>query len=99
MLRAPSPPGGNAAENPPGLDPGDIELLLQMPDPDGDHNLLEGVITQLCLEQFSGDSLVQVKVGPLNLMVRLEKEQLRQQPVYPGMNVWLRFNETAVKWV
>ena len=97
-LLAPARPAHIDGQTPPGLAPGDIKAHHRPPEPDPSCNLLKGVVLQLCLERFSGDSLMQVKAGPWSLMVRMEKSHLAIQPIYPGMDIWLYFKKSAINW-
>ena len=98
VIWAPPRPAGVDEKAPPGLEPKDIGLHLERPQAEPGLNILRGVVVELCLERFSGDSLVQIKAGQLSLMVRVEQRQLAQRAIYPGMEAWLAIKKSAVSW-
>jgi tungstate transport system ATP-binding protein len=98
IILAPPPPKGMDPAAIPGVAPMDISLHNSIPIKEPGQNLLEGVVKQIGLEPFSGDCLVQIKAGGLNLSVRMDVAGASCLAIYPGQEVWLLFSVESVSW-
>jgi tungstate transport system ATP-binding protein len=60
---------------------------------------LSGLITRLALDKASGAILASVLVSNLPFTAALTEEQVRENGLYPGRTVALRYKLDSVKWV
>ncbi len=95
-LLVPKPPGPTAAAV--------VEhaAIVLPPGPGGDgagQVTLSGLITRLALEKASGAIVASVLIANLPFTAALTEEQVRENGLYPGRAVALRYNLDSVRWV
>jgi hypothetical protein len=58
-----------------------------------------GIATRLALERASGDVMCSVLAGGLPLAVRLSRERVRDNGLYPGREVTVCYEASRVSWI
>jgi len=66
-------------------------------DPDAD--LLKGTISRLALEKTSAEIVVTVLIGSLPFTLKLPRQKIQQENLYPGQPVVLCYHPKAVTWL
>ncbi len=95
-ILVPPPPGENAAVM---LKSENLRVCSIQPVP-GDHEqILKVIITRMTLEKKSGNILLTLKVGNLDLCTRIIRSNLTTSRFQPGESVWLLYNPEDAKWI
>ncbi len=64
----------------------------------GAHNL-NGIVSRLALEKSSADIAATILIGTLPLTLKLSRQKIQQENLYPGRRVTLSYNPHSVKWL
>jgi tungstate transport system ATP-binding protein len=60
---------------------------------------LEGVVSRLTLEKFSGRIITSIRVGSLFVTALLNKDEPHKFGIYPGRSVRVYYDPLAVQWI
>ncbi|MBT8366226.1 MAG: energy-coupling factor ABC transporter ATP-binding protein [Deltaproteobacteria bacterium] len=66
---------------------------------DADTPILNGIVLRLTLEKNSTDSLATILIGTLPLTLKIPRQKIQQDNLYPGQKVTLSYNPHSVKWL
>lgn len=94
-ISAVTPPGPDASAM---LNPSDIMLSTDRPEGISAQNILQGVITQLAVENGSGRVLVTVDVAGFPLVARVTEKAVRNLHLLPGIPIWVLFKASSITW-
>ena len=67
--------------------------------PDSDADLLKGTISRLALEKISAEIVVTVLIGSLPFTLKLPRQKIQLENLYPGQPVVLCYHPKAVTWL
>jgi len=81
------------------LYPEDIIICLEKPATDSALNALRGTISEMALDNGSGQVLVKVKVGEKLLTSVVTGQSVENLGLRPGIDVYLHFKASALKWM
>ncbi len=81
------------------LEPEDIIICLEKPATDSALNSLRGTISEMTLDNDSGQVLVKVKVGEKLLTSVVTGQSVENLGLRPGIDVYLHFKASALKWM
>ncbi|MGC9371688.1 MAG: ATP-binding cassette domain-containing protein [Thermovirgaceae bacterium] len=81
------------------LDPEDIIICLEKPATDSALNSLRGTISEMTLENGSGQVLVKAKVAEKLLSSVVTGQSVEKLGLRPGIDVYLHFKASALKWM
>ncbi len=81
------------------LDPEDIIICLEKPAEDSALNSLLGTISEMTLDNGSGQVLVKVKIAGKLLSSVVTGQSVEKLGLRPGIDVYLHFKASALKWM
>ncbi|MDR1944463.1 MAG: energy-coupling factor ABC transporter ATP-binding protein [Synergistaceae bacterium] len=81
------------------LDPSVITVHSQEQIPSLCQNVLRGFLTQMSLERSTGEILGIVDCGGLFMRARFSLARAREANLHPGIEVWLSFPASSVKFI
>ena len=59
---------------------------------------LEGTISKLSLEKKAGDIEVTIMIGNLPFTFKLAQQQVQDENLFPGRNIFVQYDSDTVKW-
>ena len=62
-------------------------------------NNLEGMVSRLALEKTSTDIMATILIGNLPFTLKLPRQKIHQENLYPGQKVRLQYSPKSVKWL
>ena len=66
---------------------------------EADANILKGMVSRLALEKTSAKIVATILIGTLPFTLKLSRQQIQQEDLYPGQKVRLNYNPHSVKWL
>ena len=66
---------------------------------DTDADILEGMVSRLALEKTNAEIVVTILVSNLPFTLKLSRQQIQHENLYPGQKVRLQYNPKSVKWL
>jgi len=81
------------------LNPSDVAVAVERPQGLSARNVLPGVITQMSLENGSGQILVSVDVSGWLCKARVTRAAAAELSLHPGLAVWAVFKASSVRWI
>lgn len=81
------------------LDPEDIILCMEKPGGDSALNSIKGCITEMTLENGTGQVLVKARVAERVLSSVVTGQSAEMLGLRPGIDVYLHFKASALKWM
>ena len=66
---------------------------------DPDAHILKGMVSRLTLEKNSANIVATILIGTLPLTIKISRQKIEQQNLYPGRKVTLNYNPHSVKWL
>lgn len=64
-----------------------------------DIKILKGIVSRLTLEKTGAQIVATILVGNLPFTLKLSRQQMQQEDLYPGRKVRLNYNPHSVKWL
>ena len=62
-------------------------------------DILEGMVSRLALEKTNAEIVVTILVSNLPFTLKLSRQQIQQENLYPGQKVRLQYSPDSVKWL
>ncbi len=66
---------------------------------DAGANILEGIVSRLTLEKTSAEIVATILIGNLPFTLKLSRQKIQQENLYPGQRVDLYYSPNSVKWL
>ena len=66
---------------------------------DTDADILEGMVSRLALEKTNAEIVVTILISNLPFTLKLSRQQIQQENLYPGQKVRLQYSPKSVKWL
>ncbi|MGD9078544.1 MAG: ABC transporter ATP-binding protein [Desulfobacterales bacterium] len=66
---------------------------------DTDTDILEGMVSRLAIEKTDAEIVVTILISNLPFTLKLSRQQIQQENLYPGKKVRLQYNPKSVKWL
>jgi len=66
---------------------------------EADANILKGMVSRLALEKTSAKIVATILIGTLPFTLKLSRQQIQQEDLYPGQKVRLNYNPHSIKWL
>jgi tungstate transport system ATP-binding protein len=66
---------------------------------DTDTDILEGMVSRLAIEKTDAEIVVTILISNLPFTLKLSRQQIQQENLYPGQKVRLQYNPKSVKWL
>jgi tungstate transport system ATP-binding protein len=66
---------------------------------DADANILQGIVSRLTLEKTSSEIVATILIGNLPFTLKLSRQKIQQENLYPGRKVALHYSPKSVKWL
>ena len=95
-IRVTNPPEPNAVAI---VDPNSIASVSGTKSADADANILKGMISRLALEKTSSEIVATILIGNLPFTLKLPRQKIQQENLYPGQKVTLHYSPDSVKWL
>ena len=64
-----------------------------------DIKILQGIVARLTLEKTGAQIVATILVGSLPFTLKLSRQQIQQEDLYPGQKVRLNYNPHSIKWL
>lgn len=80
------------------VDPTSIASAAGAKSADADASILEGIVSRLTLEKASSEIVATILIGNLPFTLKLPRDKVQQENLYPGQKVTLAYNPYSVKW-
>jgi tungstate transport system ATP-binding protein len=64
-----------------------------------DIKILQGIVSRLTLEKTGAQIVATILIGSLPFTLKLSRQQIQQEDLYPGRKVALHYSPKAVKWL
>ncbi len=77
----------------------DIKIVLKKTRDSKNDNQLPGVIVSMLLNKKKGDIMVTVIVSELTFVASIMPDHAENLGLYPGRNVFIKFNSNSVQWI
>jgi tungstate transport system ATP-binding protein len=81
------------------VDPTSIANASGQRSDDADASILEGIVSRLTLEKASTEIVATILIGNLPFTLKLPREKVQQENLYPGQKVTLHYSPHSVKWL
>ena len=95
-IRVSNPPQPDAVAM---VDPTSIASASDKKPADAGTSMLEGIVSRLTLEKASTEIVVTILIGNLPFTLKLPREKIQQENLYPGQKVKVYYNPHSVKWL
>ena len=66
---------------------------------DTEADILEGTVSRLALEKTDAEIVVTILISNLPFTLKLSRQQIQQQNLYPGQKVRLQYSPKSVQWL
>jgi len=95
-LRVSEPPQPDAMAL---IEPTSITRATDTKPDDSGVNVLEGIVSRLTLEKTRAEIVATILIGNLPFTLKLSRQKIQQENLYPGRRVKLHYSPNSVKWL